>query len=129
MPDLNYIDGSSGTLKVGTTEFSVESWNAKIEAGMNSYAASKNGGWEVHRKSFKKFTGSATILYESDCGVYTGNGPIPGSTVNISLIANTNATFTGNVVIGEGDFKWDPKAIGKIDITFGNTGPITITPA
>lgn len=129
MPDLNYIDGSSGTLKVGTTEFSVTSWNGNIEAGMNSYAASKNGGWEVHRRSFKKFTGSATILYESDNGVFSGNGPIPGNTVNISLIANTNATFTGNVVIGGADFKWDPKGVATIDISFGNTGPITTTPA
>lgn len=129
MPDLNYIDGSSGTLKVGTTEFSVESWNAKLETGMSSYAASKNSGWEVHRKSFKKMTGSATILYESDNGVYTGNGPLGNGTVSLSLIANTNATFTGNFVVGEGDFKWDPKSVGKIDITFGNTGPITITPA
>jgi hypothetical protein len=128
MPDLNYIDGSSGTLKVGATEFSVESWNAKLEAGMNAYTASKNGGWAVHRKSFKKMTGSATILYESDVGCYA-SGPIPGNTVTLTLIAANTSNFTGNFVIGESDFKWDPSGVAKIDISFGNSGPITTLPS
>jgi len=128
MADLNYIDGSSGTLKVGAVEYSVDSWNAKLEAGMNAYTASKNGGWAVHRRSFKKMTGSATILYESDVGCYS-SGPIPGNTVALTLFAANSSTFVGNFVIGEADFKWEPGGVAKIAISFGNSGPITTTPS
>lgn len=122
MSVLNYIDGYAGTLKVGSTEFSVEGWTATYSGGMTEVAASKNGGWVVHRRGMKKMTGSATIALESDVTTMTGNGPVPGNTVQLTLISSTAGTsnIVGNFVIGDATPTWDPGQPMKIALTFGN---------
>jgi len=129
MAVLSYIDGYNGTLKVGSTEFSVEGWSAAISAGMNEVAASKNGGWAVHRRGMKKITGQATIVLESNVATMVGAGPVPGNTVTLTLISDAAGTsnITGNFLIGEATPTWDPGQPVKIGITFGNADAITGT--
>jgi len=128
MAILQYVDGYNGTMKVGDTEFSVETWSATLSGGMTEVAASKNGGWVVHRRSMKRMTGSATVVYESNVETLTGNGPVPANTVNLSLIAESGEQFVGNFVIGEGTFNWDPGQPAKISFTFGNADAISTLP-
>lgn len=128
MAVLNYVDGYNGTLKVGSTEFSVETWSATLSGGMTEVAASKNGGWVVHRRGMKKMTGSATIVYESDVNTITGNGPVPANTVFMNLVAESGEQFAGNFVVGEATFNWDPNQPAKISLTFGNADAITTVP-
>ena len=128
MPILQYVDGYNGTMKVGTTEFSVETWSATLSGGMTEVAASKNGGWAVHRRGMKRMTGSATVVYESNVDTLTGNGPVPANIVNLSLIAESGEQFVGNFVIGEATFNWDPNQPAKISFTFGNADAISTLP-
>jgi hypothetical protein len=128
MPILQYVDGYNGTMRVGSTEFSVETWSATLSGGMTEVAASKNGGWIVHRRGMKRMTGSATIVYESNVDTLTGNGPVPANVVNLSLVAESGEQFVGNFVINEGTFDWDPGQPAKINITFGNADAITTLP-
>ena len=115
-------------MKVGTTEFSVETWSATLSGGMTEVAASKNGGWAVHRRGMKRMTGSATVVYESNVDTLTGNGPVPANIVNLSLIAESGEQFVGNFVIGEATFNWDPNQPAKISFTFGNADAISTLP-
>jgi hypothetical protein len=128
MPVLNYVDGYNGTMRVGSTEFSVENWSATLSGGMTEVAASKNGGWIVHRRGMKRMTGSASIVYESDVNTITGAGPVPANTVCMSLVAESGEQFVGNFVIGEATFNWDPNQPAKISLTFGNADAITTLP-
>lgn len=127
MPVLSYIDGYNGTAKVGSTEFSVEGWSATFSAGMVEVAASKNGGWAVHRRGMRKITGQATIVLESNVDTLKGNGPVPGNTVLLTLISDAAGTsnITGNFVISEATPAWDPGQPVKIGISFGNAEQIT----
>lgn len=122
MAVLSYIDGYDGTLKVGSTEFSVEGWSATYSGGMNEVTASKNSGWAVHRRGMKKMTGSATVVLESNVATMIGAGPVPGNTVQLTLIPSGSATsnIVGNFVIGDATPTWDPGQPMKIAITFGN---------
>lgn len=122
MPALSYIDGYDGTLRVGSTEFSVEGWNVAYGGGMTTVSASKNGGWTVHRRGMKIMTGSATIVLESNVATMVGNGPVPGNTVQMTLVpsGSASANIVGNFVIGEASPTWDPGQPMKIAITFGN---------
>lgn len=123
MSVLSYIDGYDGTLKVGTTEFSVEGWTATYSGGMTSVSASKNGGWAVHRRGMKIMTGTATIVLESNVATMTGaNGPVPGNTVALTLVPSAagSSNIVGNFVIGDATPTWDPGQPLKIAITFGN---------
>jgi hypothetical protein len=128
MPVLNYVDGYNGTMRVGSTEFSVENWSATLSGGMTEVAASKNGGWIVHRRGMKRMTGTALIVYESDVNTITGAGPVPANTVCMSLVAESGEQFVGNFVIGEATFNWDPNQPAKISLTFGNADAITTLP-
>lgn len=128
MSILNYVDGYNGTMKVGSNEYSVEGWSATLSGGMTEVAASKNGGWVVHRRGMKKMTGEATIVFESDVNTLTGNGPVPANYVFMNLIAASGEEFQGNFVIGEGGFTWDPNQPAKVSLTFGNADAITVLP-
>jgi hypothetical protein len=128
MAVLNYVDGYNGTMRVGSTEFSVETWSATLSGGMTEVAASKNGGWIVHRRGMKRMTGSATIVYESDVNTLTGAGPVPANTVTMNLVAESGEQFYGNFVVGEATFNWDPNQPAKISLTFGNADAITTLP-
>lgn len=129
MAVLSYIDGQDGTLKVGSTEFSVEGWQVAYSGGMTEVAASKNGGWAVHRKGMKKMTGSCTIVLESNVATLVGAGPVPGNTVQLTLISSAAGTsnITGNFVVGDATPTWDPGQPMKIGITFGNAEAISGT--
>lgn len=126
MAVLSYIDGYDGTLKVGSganaVEFSVEGWTATYGGGMTSVAASKNGGWAVHRRGMKIMTGTATIVLESNVDTMEGNGPVPGNTVAMTLVPSAagSSNIVGNFVVGEAVHTWDPGQPLKIAITFGN---------
>lgn len=128
MAVLSYVDGYNGTMKVGGTEFSVEGWSSTLSGGMTEVAASKNGGWVVHRRGMKKMTGSATIVYESNVNTLTAGGPVPANTVYMNLIAESGEEYHGNFVIGEAVGNWDPGQPFKISLTFGNAEPITTLP-
>lgn len=128
MAVLQYVDGYNGTLRVGSTEFSVETWSATLSGGMTEVAASKNSGWIVHRRGMKRMTGSATIVYESNVDTLTGNGPVPTSTVTMNLVADSGEQFYGNFVVGEATFNWDPNQPAKISLTFGNADAIATLP-
>jgi hypothetical protein len=56
---------------------------------MTEVAASKNGGWIVHRRGMKRMTGSASVVYESDVNTITGAGPVPANTVFMNLVAES----------------------------------------
>jgi hypothetical protein len=127
MPVLNYIDGYQGTLRVGATEYSVESWSATFSGTMTEVTASKNGGWTVHRRGFQKLTGEATVVYESNVATLTGAGPVPGNTVAMTLVVNSTVNITGNFVIGDAAVNWDPNGPLKISLTFGNAENLTST--
>lgn len=128
MPILQYVDGYNGTMRVGATEFSVETWSATLTGGMTEVAASKNGGWIVHRRGMKRMTGSATIVYEGNVDTLTGNGPVPANTVGMNLVAESGEQFFGCFVIGEATFNWDPNQPAKISLTFGNADAISTVP-
>lgn len=128
MAVLSYIDGYNGTLKVEGVEFSVENWSATTSGGMVEVAASKNGGWIVHRRGMKRMTGSASLVVESNVNTLVANGPVPGATVLMNLIAESGEEFYGNFVIGEAVFNWDPGQPAKISLTFGNADAITTNP-
>lgn len=129
MPVLSYIDGYDGTAKVGSTEFSVEGWSVTYGGGMTAVSASKNSGWAVHRRGMKIMTGTATIVLESNVATMVGNGPVPGNTVQLTLISSASGTanITGNFVIGDATPTWDPGQPVKIGITFGNAEAISGT--
>ena len=128
MPDLQYVEGYQGTLKVGSVEYSVEAWSARFGSNQQKITASKNSGWAVHRRGFKEMTGDATIIFESDVDTLTGTGPIPGATVTLELIVSATEKYSGSFNIGDATGTWDPNGVFKLAITFGNTGAITTLP-
>lgn len=115
-------------MRVGATEFSVETWSATLSGGMTEVAASKNGGWIVHRRGMRRLTGSATVVHEGNVNTLTGAGPVPANVVFMNLVSESGKEFRGNFVIGEATYNWDPGQPAKISLTFGNADGIITTP-
>jgi len=93
---MAYISGTSGKVKIGTTEYPVTNWQLKLASNVASFGDSSSGGWKHAVPGTKEASGEFS-------GKVTDSGtvPTPGQSGTFTLILDATRSYSGSAIISE----------------------------
>jgi predicted aspartyl protease len=93
---MAYISGSTGKVKIGTTEYPVTNWSLKLSSNVASFADSTSSGWKVAVSGSKEASGEFSGKVPASAAI-----PAPGQSGAFTLALDDGHSYHGNGIINE----------------------------